>query len=163
MLDKQGNMKQNNGVTIRVKRLIYERSLTMKNRRFMYAVLVLALGVIMTLCLAGCIQVQQPAQEQSTETQTEQPATDTTAPATDNSGGSNDNYIGEDKALEIALADAGLSSGQVSNANAHLDYDDDRGRYEYEVKFYQGTTEYDYDVDAITGDITDKDIDYDND
>ena len=156
MLDKQGNIKHNE-VAIRVKRLIYERILTMKNRRFMYAVLVLALGVMMTLCLAGCIQVQQPA------TDTTAPATDTTAPATDNSGGSNDNYIGEDKALEIALADAGLSSGQVSNANAHLDYDDDRGRYEYEVKFYQGTTEYDYDVDAITGDITDKDIDYDND
>ena len=156
MLDKQGNIKHNE-VAIRVKRLIYERILTMKNRRFMYAVLVLALGVMMTLCLAGCIQVQQPA------TDTTAPATDTTAPATDNSGGSNDNYIGEDKALEIALADAGLSSGQVSNAKAHLDYDDDRGRYEYEVKFYQGTTEYDYDVDAITGDITDKDIDYDND
>ena len=84
---------------------------------------------------------------------------DTAAPANDANG----DYIGEDKALEIGLADAGLSKDQVSNAYAHLDYDDDRGRYEYEVNFHQGTTEYDYDVDAITGEITDKDIDYNDD
>ena len=139
----------------------------MKNRRYMITVLVIALGIMLTLCLTGCIQIQQPAQEQSTDTQTEQPASndstaapasnDTAAPANDANG----DYIGEDKALEIGLADAGLSKDQVSNAYAHLDYDDDRGRYEYEVNFHQGTTEYDYDVDAVTGEITGKDIDND--
>ena len=144
----------------------------MKNRKHISAVLVLALSVMMMLGLGGCIQVQQPAQDQSTDTQTEQPATetapatDTTAPATDTTapaGDENGDYIGEDKALEIALGDAGLAKEQVSNPTSHLDYDDDRGRYEYEVKFYQGTTEYDYDVDAVTGEIASKEIDNDND
>ena len=140
----------------------------MKNRRYMITVLVIALGIMLTLCLTGCIQIQQPAQDQSTDTQTEQPATDTTAPAADDTAtapadNANGDYIGEDKALEIALGDAGLTKDQVSNTFVHIDYDDDRGRDEYEVKFYQGTTEYDYDVDAATGEITSKDIDNDND
>ena len=154
----------------------------MNNRKHMRAVLMLALCFMLTLCLAGCIQIQQPAQDQSTDTQTEQPATseptapatsESTAPATNDSTAApaanntaapaDGDYIGEDKALEIALGDAGLSKDQVSNAYAHLDYDDDRGKYEYEVSFHQGTTEYDYDVDALTGDITDKDIDYNDD
>lgn len=32
---------------------------------------------------------------------------------------------------------------------ANLDWDD--GRMKYEVEFYSGTTEYDYDIDAVTG------------
>ena len=140
----------------------------MKNRKHISAVLVLALGIMLALCLSGCIQIQQPAQDQSTDTQTEQPATDTAAPAADDTAtapadNANGDYIGEDKALEIALADAGLTNDQVSNTFVHLDFDDDLGKDEYEVKFYQGTTEYDYDIDAVTGDITDKDIDHDGD
>lgn len=134
----------------------------MKNRRFMIAVLVLVLGIMSALCLAGCGQ-KQPAADQSTDTQTEQPAQETTTEPAAPADNANGDYIGEDKALEIALADAGLTSDQVSNSFVHLDYDDDRGRDEYEVEFYQGTTEYDYDVDAATGEITDKDIDNDSD
>ena len=130
----------------------------------------LALSVMLTLCLTGCIQIQQPATDQSMDTQTEQPAAEdtTAAPAADDTAPApadktNGDYIGEDKALEIALADAGLTNDQVSNTFVHLDFDDDLGKDEYEVKFYQGTTEYDYDIDAVTGDITDKDIDHDGD
>ena len=161
-------IKHNYRVTIG-NREYYGRRNTMNNRKHMRAVLMLALCFMLTLCLAGCIQIQQPAQDQSTDTQTEQPASNdsTAAPASNDtaapSNDANGDYIGEDKALEIGLADAGLSKDQVSNAYAHLDYDDDRGRYEYEVNFHQGTTEYDYDVDAITGEITDKDIDYNDD
>lgn len=143
----------------------------MKNRKHIGAVLVLALGIMLAFCLSGCIQIQQPAQDQSTDTQTEQPVTDTAAPAADDTAAApaapatdaNGDYIGEDKALEIALADAGLTNDQVSNTFVQLDFDDDLGKDEYEVKFYQGTTEYDYDIDAVTGDITDKDIDRDGD
>lgn len=145
----------------------------MKSRKTIIAMLALTLALAMALCLAGCGQKQQPAEDQSTQTQTEQPATtettepaanDTAAPATDGSAAtdqSNSEYIGEDKALEITLGDAGFTKDQVSNSFVKLDYDDDRGRYEYEVKFYNGTTEYEYDVDAITGEITDKDVDFD--
>ena len=38
---------------------------------------------------------------------------------------------------------------------ANLDWDD--GRMKYEVEFYSGTTEYDYDIDAVTGAILSSD------
>ena len=58
-------------------------------------------------------------------------------------------YIGEAKAKAIALEHAGLSESQVTFVRAKLDFDD--GRWEYEVEFYAGNTEYDYDIDATTG------------
>ena len=60
-------------------------------------------------------------------------------------------YIGEAKAKTIALNHAGLSESQVTFVRTKLDFDD--GRWEYEVEFYAGNTEYDYDIDATTGNI----------
>ena len=74
-------------------------------------------------------------------------------------GGTNAGYIGEAKAKEIALKHAGLSSSQVTFVKVQLDYDD--GRSEYEVEFYNSAsrTEYDYEIDALTGKILS--VDYD--
>ena len=58
-------------------------------------------------------------------------------------------FIGEAEAKRIALADAGLTEAQVTFVKAKLDRDD--GRYEYELKFYAGNTEYKYEVDATSG------------
>jgi uncharacterized membrane protein YkoI len=66
-------------------------------------------------------------------------------------------YIGTAKAKEIALADAGLKSTEVKFARAKLEFDD--GIYEYDIEFYKGLTEYDYSVDALTGEILEKDAD----
>jgi uncharacterized membrane protein YkoI len=66
-------------------------------------------------------------------------------------------YIGTAKAKEIALEDAGLKSADVKFVRTKLEFDD--GIYEYDVEFYKGTTEYDYSVDALTGDILEKDAD----
>ena len=60
-------------------------------------------------------------------------------------------YIGEAKAKEIALDHAGLKESQVTFLPVRLDYDN--GRMEYEVEFWSGSTEYDYDIDALTGSI----------
>ncbi len=76
----------------------------------------------------------------------------TTTPST-----TTDSYIGEAKAKEIALAHAGLNESDVLFAYCQLDFDD--GRYEYEVEFYYGTTEYDYDIHATTGEILSYDFD----
>ncbi len=57
--------------------------------------------------------------------------------------------IGEAKAKEIALNHAGISASQATFAYVKKDYDN--GRWEYEVEFYSGNTEYDYDIDAATG------------
>lgn len=66
-------------------------------------------------------------------------------------------YIGEAKAKEIALNHAGLSVSDVNFYRAKLDYDD--GRVKYEVEFWKGQTEYDYDIDAVTGEIIGFDYD----
>jgi uncharacterized membrane protein YkoI len=68
-------------------------------------------------------------------------------------------YIGVDKAKSIALTHAGLSAGSVSFSKAKLD--DDDGRIIYEIEFYVGNTEYDYEIDAYTGSIIEFDIDRD--
>ena len=68
-----------------------------------------------------------------------------------------ENYIGSEKAQQIALENAGLSADSVTFIRTHLDYDD--GRAEYEVEFYQGNVEYDYDIDAVSGTI----LSYDHD
>ncbi len=66
-------------------------------------------------------------------------------------------YIGETKAKDIALKHAGLSSSKVTFLPVKLDWDD--GRPVYEVEFYSGNKEYDYEIDAATGSIRDYDFD----
>ena len=65
--------------------------------------------------------------------------------------------IGEAKAKEIALKHAGLSASKVSFVQVKLDWED--GRQVYEVEFYSGSKEYDYEIDAATGDIRSYDFD----
>ena len=66
-------------------------------------------------------------------------------------------YIGEAKAKSIALDHAGISSGDATFIRVQLGRDD--GRMEYEVEFWSGSTEYDYDIDALTGEIRSYDRD----
>lgn len=65
-------------------------------------------------------------------------------------------YIGVDKAKSIALGDAGLKSSSVTFTTAKLDRDD--GRYIYEIDFYTSQKEYDYEIDATSGKILDRDV-----
>ena len=58
-------------------------------------------------------------------------------------------YIGVEAAKEAALTHAGVTSGDVVFLEADYDYED--GRMVYEVEFFAGNTEYEYDVDAATG------------
>lgn len=78
-----------------------------------------------------------------------------------NNNNSNSNQvIGLEKAKNIALADARLKAGQVTFVKAKLEKED--GRQVYDVEFYFGQTEYDYEIDALTGKILEKDLDIDN-
>ena len=58
-------------------------------------------------------------------------------------------YIGVEKAKEAAFQHAGLSASEVTMGEADFDYED--GRMVYELEFYAGGVEYEYDVDAATG------------
>ena len=54
-------------------------------------------------------------------------------------------------AKQAALKHAGLDESRVSNVD--VDLDRDNGRLIYEVDFNSGNTEYDYDIDAETGEV----------
>lgn len=66
-----------------------------------------------------------------------------------------ENDIGSDTAKSIALEDAGLTENNVEFIRSNLDYDD--GKKVYDVEFYAGNREYDYEIDASTGDIISRD------
>lgn len=72
---------------------------------------------------------------------------------------SSNNYIGVDRAKEIARNHAQLNESDVQFTKAKLETDD--GSVEYEIEFYSGRTEYDYTIDAVSGNIIEYDVDYD--
>lgn len=83
------------------------------------------------------------------------------ASGSDSAENSSSGYIGADKAKSIALKDAGLSASSVTFTKAKLDRED--GIRVYEIEFFVGSTEYEYEINATTGKILDKDIDTDDD
>ena len=64
---------------------------------------------------------------------------------------SDKSYIGNDAALSAALTHAGLSRDDVKNIEIELDYE--YGLMVYEVEFESGSAEYEYGIDARSGDI----------
>ncbi len=71
------------------------------------------------------------------------------------------NRITLEQAKKVALDDAKLTAADVTFIKAKLDYDD--GRAVYDIEFYSGAKEYDYEIDAATGRILEKDIDINDD
>lgn len=69
-------------------------------------------------------------------------------------------YIGIDKAKAIALEHAGFTENEISFSKAKLENDD--GYTVYEVEFYKDRMEYEYKIDAATGEIIEYDMDRDN-
>ncbi len=63
----------------------------------------------------------------------------------------NSEYIGEEEAVAAALFHAKLTKAGIMGLRVSLERDD--GRMKYEVEFYFVDTEYDYDIDAISGEI----------
>ena len=64
---------------------------------------------------------------------------------------SSSGYISVERAKEIALQHAGLSSSGVNFVKAEFDHDD--GRAEYEIEFNHNFREYEYTIDAASGTI----------
>ena len=76
------------------------------------------------------------------------------------SGEHHGQYIGVSQAKEKALDRAGLTTSQATFTKAELDRED--GRMVYELKFYAGSKKYECDVDALNGQITDWEMEYDD-
>lgn len=60
-------------------------------------------------------------------------------------------YIGVDDAKTAAYAHAGVSASDV--LYVETDFDSEHGVMVYEVEFYAGSVEYEYDINALTGDV----------
>lgn len=71
-----------------------------------------------------------------------------------------DSYISAEQAEGIALEHAGLKEGVAVFLKVKLERDD--GRYQYDVEFYSETSEYEYEIDAITGKILSVDWELDD-
>ena len=65
--------------------------------------------------------------------------------------------ITEEQAVEIALEHAGLKKTEVIFAQTELHYQ--HGRMDYDIEFYTRDKEYDYEIDAQTGEILGFDMD----
>ncbi len=58
-------------------------------------------------------------------------------------------YISREEAMQAAFAHAGVAQSDASYV--HIQFDTEDGVMVYEVEFYAGTTEYEYDINASTG------------
>ena len=68
--------------------------------------------------------------------------------------------ISADKAKKIALGDAKLAEKDVTFVKVELEFENNR--FVYDVEFYSGNVEYDYDIDAVSGAIVSSDRDIEN-
>lgn len=69
-------------------------------------------------------------------------------------------FISETDAKKTAFDHAGVTEADVTGLRVKLDYDD--GRQIYDVEFYSGNQEYDYEIDAVSGTILSFDNEMDN-
>lgn len=70
-------------------------------------------------------------------------------------------YIGQEKAKTIAFEHAKVNQSEVKGLWIEMDYDD--GQMIYEVEFYVGNKEYSYEISALTGNVVDSEVEYDDD
>lgn len=99
----------------------------------------------------------EPADRAPDETTNE--TTPNTMPETAAPKVNTNSYISVDQAKKTALEHAGLSENQVKFSSAKLENED--GQFEYEIEFYKDLVEYEYEIDAVTGEIMKSEIDYD--
>lgn len=139
----------------------------------------IAAAALSALLLTGCAEAagfnglrQQATTSQSTPQDAVDVAPQATAqapvaaPASETTAGiagsadPNSGYISEDAAKAAALEHAGLAEADLQAVRIKLDYDD--GRAVYDVEFLKDTAEYDYEIDATTGEILSYDYDAEN-
>ena len=85
------------------------------------------------------------------------PAGSTSGQASQSGGQTGSGAVTEAEARAIALQHAGVSESDTVYLQVKLDYDD--GVQVYDVEFYAGSTEYDYEISAATGEILGYDYD----
>lgn len=102
----------------------------------------------------GTVSAAQPQASAQPQTTSAPGSSQSSQTGTQSSG----ELIGEQAARDAALEHAGLSDSQVTFLKTKLDRED--GRQVYEVEFYtEDYKEYDYEIDALTGEVYSYDYD----
>ena len=73
-----------------------------------------------------------------------------------NARSSKENLISLEQAKQVALTDAGVNESDIRFKKTELDHDD--GMLVYEIEFFKDTNEYEYEINANTGDIFSRSI-----
>ncbi len=131
-------------------------------------ILIMAFLMSITAIMAGCGEKNKTSSDLSSDTTqlsesladtsvTEQSESTTISQSTNAANTS----ISEDDAKNIALKDANVSESEVNGIRINQKIDD--GISLYEVDFYVGNKEYEYEISAQDGSIRSKDTDIDND
>lgn len=68
--------------------------------------------------------------------------------------------LSKEEVRQIALDHTGLNLGQVSRMEITYDYED--GRHIWEVEFRQGSREHHLEIDAVTGQVLEWDVESEN-
>ena len=76
---------------------------------------------------------------------------DNSSQTQNNQSDNSSQYIGTEKAKQIALNHAGVSSSSATFTKTKLDRDD--VIYVYEIEFISGEIDYDYEINATTGNV----------
>ena len=87
-------------------------------------------------------------------------ASGTNSGNTSGNGASSTTGITLEEAEKAALEHAGVAEKDAVYVTAKPDYED--GRQVYDVEFFSGNTEYDYEIDAATGEVISFDHDIEN-
>ena len=145
----------------------------MKNK-FLRNLSLLALSLILILSLSACgsnmdnnsdnyvssNDSETPLESELMPSQNNNSANDSETP---NSSGNNNQGLNEtakitkEEAKKIALKDAGITENEIRDFEIELDRDN--GILKYEISFEKGNDDYDYDIDANTGKIINKEKD----
>lgn len=146
----------------------------MVNRKLL--ALIASMTLVAALGLAGCGGSQpapsassapessaasSAAAEESSSAAAEESASSSAAAPAPAATQSSDAYIGEDAAMEAALKHAGVDQANATELKAELDTDD--ATVHYDVEFKSAGMEYDYDIDATTGEVLTFDSEADDD
>ena len=148
----------------------------MKNK-FLRNLSLLALSLILVISLSACgsnmdnnsdnyvssNDSETPLESELMPSQNNNSANDSETP---NSSGNNNQGLNEtakitkEEAKKIALKDAGVTENEIRDFEIELDRDN--GILKYEISFEKGNDDYDYDIDANTGKIINKEKDINN-
>ena len=138
----------------------YQVEFTADGKEYEYDIDALTGAIIESKLPAGAQAQQNTATPDDDTAGNATPDTNTAGSNTNNNTntGTASAALTADQAKDKALAHAGLKANQVTFVKSKLDWDD--GRQVYDVEFYTSDyKEYDYEIDASTGEVVSYDFD----